>query len=613
MLKRVAMMHSDPSRTLVEVFERSAARFGSRELFGTKIGGKWVFVSYQQVRNLVNDLRAGLAALGVGPGQRIAIISDNRVEWPVVAYATYGLGGTFVPMYPSQLERDWEYILRDSGACVLFVADGTLYRRVAHFAEKIPTLRHIVVLSNEDGELSYSTLLDRGARHPVPLSAVGPDDIASLLYTSGTTGDPKGVTLSHRNIVSNIVSVREGFVVDERDRTLAFLPWAHAFGHTCELHLFVSLGASLAICEGTDKILANLAEVRPTVLVAVPRVFSRLYTAVHRQMESKPRPIAALFAQGIRCATRQKQGESLTLRERASLMLADTLLFAKIRNRLGGKLRYVVSGAAALSSDVSQFLDAVGIVVYEGYGLTEASPIVAVNVPAKRRAGTVGQPIRGVTVRIDLGATGDDLHGEVIAYGPNIMAGYLNQPEATKAVLTADGGLRTGDMGHLDADGYLCVTGRIKEQYKLENGKYVVPAPLEEALKLSAFVANIMVHGDNRPFNVAIVVPNLDMVREWGSAHGLAHGPSEKLLGHEGLRAKIAEELERHSTGFKSYEKVKRFLLIQEDFTQANDMLTPSLKLKRRNVLMKWRAEIAKLYDAADAKEMDTPRAAARP
>jgi long-chain acyl-CoA synthetase len=257
-------------------------------------------------------------------------------------------------------------------------------------------------------------------------------------------------------------------------------------------------------------------------------------------------------------------------------------------------MKYAVSGAAALAPEIAEFVDALGITVYEGYGLTETSPIVSVNLPGARKMGTVGRPVDGVRVVIDRSVTGDEKSGEIVVYGPNVMQGYHNRPEDTRAVFTPDGGFRTGDLGYLDEEGYLCITGRIKEQYKLENGKFVVPSPLEEKLKLSPFIANVMIYGDNKPFNVAVVVPNVDTMREWATTHGL--GNHQDLLVNPKVRDKIKEELDKYSEGFKGYERIRAFALVGEDFTQQNDLLTPKLSLKRRNVLQKWGNEIQRLY-----------------
>ncbi len=582
--------------SLVDLLEKSAEKYGPRELFGSKIGDQWVYTTYAQFKKLVDDLRGGLASLGVSRGDKVAIISNIRIEWAVAAHATYSLGAAFVPMYESQLEKDWEYIINDSEAKVLFVANQAIYDKTKGVPGKIPTLRHVVLISGEGTELTYKSLLQKGAANPAP--AIHPDskDIAGLLYTSGTTGNPKGVVLSHGNIVSNLMAVQANLPISTGDRSLSFLPWAHSFGHTAELQLLMSIGASMAICDATDKIVPYLAEVKPTVLFAVPRIFNRIYSGVEKQMESKPAPIRALFRAGLRAAQKKRENQPLSLREKVTLVLADKLVFSKVRARFGGKLKHAISGAAALAREVAEFVDGLGITVYEGYGLTETSPIVSSNFPGHRKLGSVGRPIQGVRVVIDKSVTGDPKNGEIVVYGPNVMQGYYKHKAETDAVFTPDGGFRTGDMGYLDEDNYLYITGRIKEQYKLENGKYVVPSPLEEALKLSPFVSNVMIYGDNKPFNVALVVPNIDNLKDWAKAQGLGTKSLDELLADQKVRSKIKEELDKVSADFKGYERVRNFALVAEDFTQENDMLTPKLSLKRRNVMRKWGPQIEQLY-----------------
>jgi len=582
--------------SLVDLLDRSVEKYGPRELFGTKTGEKWVFTTYAEFQKLVDDLRGGLAQLGVVRGDKVGIISNNRLEWAVAAYATYGLGAAFVPMYESQLEKEWEYIVRDSEVNVLFAATQAIYEKTKSFPAKVPTLRQVVLIGGDQGDLTYKALLKKGSEHPI--AAVRPDgkEVAGLLYTSGTTGNPKGVILSHGNVMSNVTAVHDSLPMGDADRSLAFLPWAHSFGHTAELHLLISIGASTGICEATDKIVQYLSEVKPSVLFAVPRIFNRIYSGVEAQMKGKPAPIRALFRAGLRASVKKQHNKPIGIKESLALFLADKIVFSKIRARFGGNLKYAISGAAALGREVAEFVDGLGITVYEGYGLTETSPIVSCNVPGHRKLGSVGRPIPGVRVVIDKSLTGDPKNGEIIVYGPNVMQGYHKLKAETEAVFTPDGGFRTGDMGYLDEDNFLYITGRIKEQYKLENGKYVVPAPLEEMLKISPFVSNVMIYGDNKPFNVAVVVPNLDSLKDWAKTSGLGDKKIDSLLADEKVKAKVKEEIDKVSGEFKGYERIRNFVLVAEDFTQENDMLTPKLSVKRRNVLRKWGGELDKLY-----------------
>jgi long-chain acyl-CoA synthetase len=339
--------------------------------------------------------------------------------------------------------------------------------------------------------------------------------------------------------------------------------------------------------------------------MSVPRIFNRIYDRVQKQIREKPKPIQKLVQAGLAAARKRREGGRLSLVEVAAFEAADRLVFEKVRQRFGGRLKYAFSGGAAISREVAEFIDGIGVMVYEGYGLTETSPIATANSPGRRRIGSVGRAIPGVKLVIDTKVTGDPDNGEIVIYGPNVMKGYHNRDEENRAVFTSDGGFRTGDMGRIDKNGYLYITGRIKEQYKLENGKYVVPSPLEEKLKLSQFIANVMVHGANKPYNVALIVPDLGELREWAKKpeNAISNTSDDALLADPKVRNLIRQELESYSSDFKQFEKVLKFELIKEDFTVANGMLTPSLKLKRRNVMQQYGDNIERLYGAAAKTE----------
>jgi|HubBroStandDraft_1064217.scaffolds.fasta_scaffold17369_3 long-chain acyl-CoA synthetase len=614
------MEYSPRYKTLCDIFDDAVTQHGAREMLGTKVGGEWRFTTYAEFGALVDRLRAGLVSIAVGRGDRVAMVSNNRVEWAVAAFACYTLGAVFVPMYEAQSPSEWEFVVRECEVKVLFVANASALAKAKGFLDAMPWLRAVAVISGEPNGVSselagrvttYAALLASGKE--VPRVQPAPDDVAVIIYTSGTTGTPKGVVLSHRNLASNVSSVHTVFEFKSTERSLAFLPWAHVFGQTAELYLLMSYGASMAICEGPDKILENLAEVRPTLLFSVPRVFNKLYMAVEQQLAAKPKPLRRLVAAALAVAAKERAGRPVRFHERALRALVDKLVFEKVRARFGGRLTFTVSGSAALSQEVAEFIDSLGIMVYEGYGLTETSPVVSVNFPRARVIGSVGRPLPGVRVAIDPGAVQDRapaastsrIEGEIVVYGPNVMKGYYQRPEENQAVFAPDGGLRTGDMGYLDAGGYLFITGRIKEQYKLENGKYVVPSPLEEQLKLSPYIANTMIYGDNRPYNVALVVANVPALAKWAQAEHL-HLPAETdaLLSDARVRALFAREIARCSASFKSYEAIIDFALIGTDFTTDNGMLTPKQSLRRRRVLDAYGA----LFDQLYAKARDTSR-----
>jgi long-chain acyl-CoA synthetase len=598
---------SQKFKNLVELLETSVESYAGRELFGTKVGNVWRWITYGEFGRLVEAFRAGLAARGIKRGDRVACVANNRIEWAVSAYAVYTLGAVWVPMYEAQLEKEWQFIIKDCDAKALLVSTQPLYQKTKDWVGKVGALEHVIAFEGPTSDPNtYEAVIAQGRVSPVKSAQVEGSDICGFIYTSGTTGDPKGVMLTHDNIASNVSAIHEIIDLEADDRSLSFLPWAHSFGQTVELHGLLSMGAAMALAESVDKIIDNLAETRPTVIMSVPRIFNRIYDRVQKQIREKPKAIQKLVEAGIKAAGKKRDGGRLSLIEVAAFEAADRLVFEKVRGRFGGRLKYAVSGGAAIAKEVAEFIDAIGITVYEGYGLTETSPIATANAPGRRKIGSVGKPIPGVRIVIDTKVTGDPENGEIIVYGPNVMKGYHNRDSENAQVFTADGGFRTGDMGKLDKHGYLFITGRIKEQYKLENGKYVVPSPLEEKLKLSQYIANVMIHGANKPYNVAVIVPDLNEVREWAKKpeNGISDTSDDALLADPKVRNLIRQELEQYSGDFKQFEKVLKFDLVKEDFTTQNNMLTASLKVKRRNVLAAYGEKIERLYGGGKPNEV---------
>lgn len=580
---------------LVHLAEASATRFADRPLFGERHDGEWRWLTYSEVFHTVDEIRGGLAALGVGPGDRVAIVSRNSTMWAAAAYATYGLGATFVPMYEAQRPEDWEFILRDCGAKVVFGRTPNIVGSLDAMRPRLEALEHVIAIEGRADDLrSLASLRERGRLNPRSVTYPAPDDIAGLIYTSGTTGRPKGVMLSHRNLASNVGASTSIFPVTADDRTVSFLPWAHAYGQTVELHILVSVGASTAFNDSPLHLLDDLRSVRPTMLVAVPRIFNKIHTGLRAQLAAKPQAIQSLFTAGIAAATARGRGERLTAGQRLALWLADKLIFAKIRDRFGGRLKWAVCGAGALAPEVGRFIDAIGIEVYEGYGLTEAAPIVSGNRPGDRRMTSSGHVLPGVTVRIDETLGDRPGEGEIIVYGPNVMKGYHGRPDENAKAFTPDGGLRTGDLGHVDTDGFLFITGRIKEQYKLDNGEYVMPAVIEEQLELSPYITNAFVYGANRPYDVAVLALDVPHIREWAARNRVAL--DDDLTRDPKVIELIANEVEAHSTNLRSLERLHDFVLTAEEFTIENDLVTPTLKLKRRNIIARFGTALEELY-----------------
>ena len=581
--------------SIVTLLDRTVARFPDRPVFGTRKNHGWHYISYTQFAELVAAMRGGLAGLGVNSGDRVAVISDNRVEWAVGSFGTLSLGAAYVPMYQAQKDNEYKFILRDSGAKVCLVANNQIAERVRKLQAELPELEHIISFESPE----YEALLAQGRKTPSPAPEVDPERLAFLIYTSGTTGDPKGVELTHLNLgatASGIIEVAP--LTEDGELTVAFLPWAHVFGGCVEISVIMGFGGALAICEKSDRLLEYLAEVKPTSLFAVPRIWNRVYENVNKQIDARPAPVRKLLRAGLAARAKQNRGEALSALEQAAMVVTTKLLVGKIKARLGGRVKFAVSGAAALAPEVGEFIDTLGIVVLEGYGLTETTAGGTASKPHERRIGSVGKPVPGMRVEIDTSVTSAESgEGEIIIYGPSVMRGYHNLPDQTKSSFTADGGLRTGDLGRIDKDGYLFITGRVKELYKLSNGKYVAPAALEEKLQLSPYIAQCFVYGSDKPHNTAVIVAEMSNVEEYCKRHGISTSDSpERILQLPQIRELFRHEIDRYSRDFKGFEQIRSFVLTAEPFTTENDLMTQTLKIKRRNVVSKYQKDLVSLY-----------------
>ena len=585
-------------KNLIEMLENSRQLYGDRPLYGTKRDGIYEWTTYEQFSEKVDALRGGLASLGVSSGDKVAIICKNTEEWAVSAYATYGLCGQHIPMYETQMPSEWEYIIRDCGAKVLLAANSSIFEKTRNFPDQIDSLEHVILLTGSvEGEVTtYEDLLKKGREKPVQKMEPESHAPMGMIYTSGTTGNPKGVILSHRNLIFECSVVIPLLGMSRDVRTLAFLPWAHVFGQVAEVHGIIGCGGSAGLVDDVNTLVDELGVVKPSVFFAVPRVYNRIYDRLQEQMKEKPGLIRALFYGGLKQAKREREGETLGFLDNLILLLARKIIFKKILNRFGGNLRIAVSGASALSPSVAEFINDIGISIYEGYGLSENTAALSLNYPGSRRFGSVGKPLPGVRIEIDKTVEGSkEEDGEVQAFGENIMIGYHNLPDKTKESITEDGGLRTGDLGHLDSDGYLYITGRVKEQYKLENGKYVAPAPLEESLKLSSYIDQVMLYGFNRPHNVALIVVAMPAVTQYAEDLGIS-GSTEDILNEPRIRELFKEQLKHFGKDFKGFEHPQNFALLSEEWGIDNGLLTPTLKLKREVVEDKFKKEIEELF-----------------
>lgn len=594
------MTSLDKPDNLVELQEESVDRFGDRPWFGVPDEqGEYSWVTYREVGRRIDALRGGLAQQGIGRGDAVGVIVNNQVEWAIAAFATFGLGGRFIPMYEKELAKVWEHIIWDSGVKVLFVANPDILEQVRIFRSGVPDLEKVYVIKGR-AEETMAQLEQTGRQNPVPSLRPKPDDIAVLIYTSGTTGNPKGVLLSHGNFTSNVIAGSQVIPqLSNESRSLSILPWAHSYSQTAELYSFTRAGASIGLIREASTIAEDMPKVSPTVLIAVPRVFNTVYDGVWNKMNATGGIAKKLFVMGLKSAARcrsSKNSGSSVFWPKLKLKLADRIVFSKIRERFGGRLEMAMTASAMMNPDVAQFFWDIGLPVYDCYGLTETSPAVSMNGPLAHKAGSVGRPIDKVQVVIDKDEAEGSDEGEIVVYGPNVMQGYHNNPEATADVMTEDGGFRTGDIGRLDEEGFLFITGRIKEQYKLENGKYVFPATLEEEIQLVPWVANVFVYGEGRRHNICLVVPDFARLEPWVQSQGLPVASGE-LIRHPQVHTMIEQSISDHLQGkFGGYEMPRRFIFIEEPFTVENGLLTQTLKLKRRKVAERYADKIEAAY-----------------
>ena len=596
------MSQSNEPDSLVTFLEGSVAKYPDRSLFGTKnLQGEYKWITYAQVGKRVDNLRAGLAGLGVGKDDAVGIIANNRTEWAIGAFATYGLGACWVPMYESELLHVWKYIITDSCVKVLFVSKSEIYEQLKNFVNEIPTLEKIFLIEG-GGENSMTVLEQEGEKKPISSIKPGPDDIAALIYTSGTTGDPKGVLLSHGNLTSNSHAGRKMYpeLMTITGVSLSILPWAHSYGQTAELYTMIYLGGAIGIMENVKTLAADMAKVKPTWLIAVPRVFNKLYDGLWSKMNETGGFPQKLFVMGVESAKKRRElaekGKSDFITN-LKFKIADKIVFQKIRNGLGGRLMGSMTASAMMNPEIAIFFFDIGIPLYDCYGMSETSPAITMNSSVDYKLGTVGKPIEKVQVVIDK-SLGDEKvgDGEIVVYGPNIMKGYHNKPEQTREVITVDGGMRTGDRGRLDEDGFLHITGRIKEQFKLENGKFVFPSSLEEDICLVPYVENAMIYGEGRAYNVCLVVPDFPALEKYAQKNNLPTAP-EKLIEMEEIKELISGGIVGALEGkYGGYEIPKKFVFLAEGFSLEDGTLTQTMKVKRRVVLERYQKEIDAKY-----------------
>jgi long-chain acyl-CoA synthetase len=592
--------------TLPALFLKAVAEHPNPRAQLHRKDGAWLPVSSQELLRRVAGLSSALVELGVKPGDRVGLFAPNRPEWHVADFAIFGAGAVTVPVYFKESSERMAYILNHSGAKVVFAAGKEQAARLLAIRSDLKQAEHIIIADGGESLpaecLRYETLIasagDAGiSAYSQRAASILPGQLATIIYTSGTTGEPKGVMLSHSNLVSNAVDSCATFdFVPGQDVALSFLPLAHVYGRMLDC-TYLFNGVSIAYVEQPEDVPQALLEVRPTVLAAVPRFFEKIYARLMEQGAKtrgfKRRVFDWSMDVARRAAPWKALGRSASLLLRLEWWLADKLVYRKIRAGTGGRLRLVFSGGAPLAKELAEFFWVIGIPIYQGYGLTETSPIVSSNYPVNR-VGSVGRPIPNVEVKIAA-------DGEVLVKGPCVMQGYYQKSDATREVLTEDGWLRTGDIGRLDSDGYLYITDRKKDLLKTAGGKFVAPQPIENLLKTSPYILNAAVLGDRRKFVVALIVPHFANVANKARERGLWFESNAKLAADPWVHRLIGSEIQRLTSHLAQYETIKRFAVLDEDFTFDNGSLTYTMKLKRRVVEERYRDVIEQLY--ADVAE----------
>jgi long-chain acyl-CoA synthetase len=572
------------------------AKFPKDDSLAAKRAGQWVKTSTKSFIDQGMMVSKALVSLGIEPGDRIAIISNNRPEWNITDLGILMAGAINVPIYPTIAPKDYEFIFNDAGIKVCFVSDQELLDKVNEIKAQVPTLKWIYSYETIEGVEHFDTFKQRGADVPSDeiekrKAAVKPMDLATLIYTSGTTGNPKGVMLSHNNIVSNVHGSRERLPVDEHSKAVSFLPLCHIYERMV-LYLFMFTGVSIYYAENMDTIGDNIREVKPQVFTAVPRLLEKVFDKIMAKGSELTGVKKALFYWAVRLGERWEPYGANGFFYEMQLSIANKLIFSKWREALGGNVKAVASGSAALQPRLARIFNAAGIPVLEGYGLTETSPVASVNSFDNKgfMIGTTGRKLHNVDIKIAA-------DGEILIKGPNVMMGYYKREDLTKEVLSEDGWFHTGDIGELVQGEYVKITDRKKEIFKTSGGKYVAPQPMENVYKASRFIDQIMVIGENQKHPAALVVPDLEFCKEWCRRHDRSCMSVSDMSASSPLKQRIWEEIEGFNAQFGKFEQVKKIELCEAPWTIETGELTPSLKLKRKAILAKYAHLVDKIYN----------------
>jgi len=587
--------------TISQIFLNILKAFPKPDLLLYKDQGRYIPISTEEFGSRVRLFSAGLASLGVKAGDKIIILSDNCPEWVMADFANLCLGAVTVPIYPTLVPEQIRYIIDDSDAAVVIYSGPEMWKKIEAVRKNLTKVSHFITFQPAPPEdvLSLPALMEKGRKYDRDIpgrfervaQAVKPSDLASLIYTSGTTGVPKGVMLTHGNFVSNIETLASIVRFGHPDYVLSFLPLSHVLERMVTF-AFLSRGCSIGYAESVETVAENLLEVRPHIMVSVPRLFEKLYARVMETVLSGSGLKKKIFFWAARVGlayshkTLNRQPASGWLKFRRKL--AHTLVFSKILQKTGGRVRFFVSGGAPLSKDIAEFFHALGLVVLEGYGLTETAPVIAVNTFENIKFGTVGKPIPGVEVMIAP-------DGEILVKGPNVMKGYYKKEAETREAFEG-GWFHTGDIGHLDEEGFLVITDRKKDLIITAGGKNVAPQPIENQLKRNPYIANAVVIGGRRKFISALIVPDLEKLGAYASQNGIIYASPAELVAKEEIKKFLLDEVDRYTPNLAPYEKIKKILLLDRDFAVELEEMTPTLKVKRNIVEEKYKDLIDALY-----------------
>jgi long-chain acyl-CoA synthetase len=593
-----------PPGNLNKLFFDAVEKYDKPDALQVKVGGVYTPISHRTLAERVRRTALGLRASGVGTGERVAILSENRPEWAIVDYACLAAGLTDVPVYPTLPAEQIAYVLRDSGSVAIFVSNAEQAAKIAGIRGQLPALKYVIgfgerrldgadlMLSDVEAKGAAAETPERIAQYKKEALAVSPHHVATLIYTSGTTGDPKGVMLTHDNIYSNVTSSSLAIPFAGQDIGLSFLPLSHIFERMAGHYLLMAMGCSIAYAESIDTVPINMQEVRPTLVLSVPRLYEKMYARVLENALAGGFVKRQIFfwARGVadRWANVKLAGGTPKALLAMQYAVAQKLVFSKLKARTGGRLRYFVSGGAPLAPEINKFFYAAGLVILEGYGLTETSPVISVNTPKHFRIGTVGRPIAGVEVAIAP-------DGEILTRGPHVMKGYYNKPDATREAIDGEGWFHTGDIGEL-RDGFIAITDRKKDIIVTAGGKNIAPQPIENRVKTNKYVSQAVMIGDKRKYPVMLVVPNFEQLEKWAKIKNLIWTDRAQLLTMPTVQAKMDKEVRSRLEGLASYETPKKIALLEHDFSIERGELTPTLKVKRRVIDKQYKGMIDTLY-----------------